>query len=97
VPVRHVDAYNTLERGMREALYVRGDAYEYDRLLEEQNKLLVFQPLISHSFTETTARFAFHVQMVADFMTVDEMGNKMLGELGLTRARVSHIPPSAET
>jgi len=85
VPVRHADAYNTLERGMQEALYVRGDPYEYERLLAEQNKLLVFQLLISHSITETTARFAFHVQMVVDFMTVDEMGNKMLDELGLTR------------
>jgi hypothetical protein len=25
------------------------------------------------------------VQMVVDFMTVDEMGNKMLDELGLSR------------
>lgn len=85
VPARHVDAYNTLERGIQEALYVRGDAYEYEQLLAEQNKLLVFQPLISHSITETTAHYAFHVQMVVDFMTVDDMGNKMLEELGLTR------------
>jgi hypothetical protein len=70
VPVRHVDAYNTLELGIQQALYVRGDPYEYERLLAEQNKLLVFQPLISHSVTETTAHFAFHEQMVVDFMTV---------------------------
>jgi hypothetical protein len=44
-----------------------------------------FPPIIPHSITETTAHFAFHVQMVVDFMTVDEMGNKMLDELGLTR------------
>lgn len=85
VPVRHVDAYNTLERDIQEALFVRGDGYEYDRLVAEQNKLLVFQPLIAHSITETTARFAFHVQMVVDFLTVDKMGNKMLDELALTR------------
>ncbi|UFW88957.1 hypothetical protein BjapCC829_10830 [Bradyrhizobium barranii] len=85
VPERHVEAYNSLERSIREALYVRGDPYEYERLLAEQNKLLVFHPLISHSVTETTARFAFHVQMVVDFLTVDEMGNKMLDELGLMR------------
>jgi len=85
VPVRHVDAYNTLERDIQEALYVRGDPDEYDRLLQEQNKLLVFQPLITHSITETTAHFAFHVQMVVDFMTIDEMGTKMLHELGLSK------------
>ncbi|WP_315792479.1 MULTISPECIES: hypothetical protein [unclassified Bradyrhizobium] len=85
VPTRHVDAYNTLERAIREALYVRGDANEYDRLLAEQNKLLVFNPLISHSLTETTAHYAFHVQMVVDFLTVYEIGGKMLDELGLAR------------
>jgi hypothetical protein len=84
VPTRHVNAYNALEQDIQEALYVRGDAYEYERLLAEQNKFVIFQPLISHSITETTAHFAFHVQMVVDFMTVDEMGNKMLDELGLT-------------
>jgi hypothetical protein len=86
VPVRHADAYSSLERSLQEALYVRGDADEYERLSAEQNKLLVFQSLISHSVTETTAHYAFHVQMVVDFMTVDEMGNRMLDELGLSRA-----------
>jgi hypothetical protein len=54
---------------------------EYFRLLEHQQKLLVFQPLITHSISETTAHFAFHAQMIADFLTVEELGEKMLIEL----------------
>jgi hypothetical protein len=33
------------------------------------------------SIKETTAHFAFHVQMLADFLTVEELGHKMLLEL----------------
>jgi len=71
---------------MTEALYVKNDGFEYERLSAEQEKLLVFQPLITHSVRETSAHFAFHVQMLADFLTVDEIGHKMLDELsGLSR------------
>ncbi len=53
----------------------------YENLAAQQNELLVFQPLITHSVTKTTAHFAFHVQMIADFLTVEEVGEKMLAEL----------------
>lgn len=81
VPTANVDAYNTLSQKMVEALYVRNDGFEYERLSAEQERLLVFQPLITHSVTETTAHFAFHVQMPTDFLTVEEIGYKMLHEL----------------
>jgi hypothetical protein len=44
-------------------------------------KLLVFRPLICHSFTEMPAPYAFHPQLIADFLTVEELGEKMLAEL----------------
>jgi hypothetical protein len=81
VPTKNVDAYNDFTRRMNEALYVRWDPSEYERLSAEQEKLLVFQPMITHSIRETTAHFPFHVQMIADFLTVEEMGQKMLNEL----------------
>jgi hypothetical protein len=81
VPTKNIDAYNDLSRRMTEALYVKNDGFEYERLSAEQEKLLVFHPLITHSVKETTAQFAFHVQMLADFHTVEEMGYKMLAEL----------------
>jgi hypothetical protein len=55
--------------------------YEYERLDTEQVKLFVFQPLICHSFNEMPAPMAFHPQLIADFLTVEELGLKMLAEL----------------
>ncbi|UWU80725.1 hypothetical protein N2603_20340 [Bradyrhizobium huanghuaihaiense] len=81
VPTKNVDDYNALSQQIVHALYVQNDGFEYERLSAEQEKLLVFQPLITHSVTETTAHFAFHVQMPTDFLTVEEMGYKMLDEL----------------
>jgi hypothetical protein len=81
VPTKNVDAYNELSQRIAEALYVKNDGFEYERLSAEQEKLLVFQPLITHSVKETTAHFAFHVQMLTDFLTVEELGYKMLDEL----------------
>jgi hypothetical protein len=81
VPTKNVDAYNDLESRIRDALHVRGDGFEYQRLSAEQSLLLVFQPVITHSIRETTAHFAFHAQMIADFATVEELGLKMLREI----------------
>jgi hypothetical protein len=58
VQPKNVDAYNDLSRRMTEALYMKNNGYEYERLSREQEKLLIFQPLITHSVTETTAHFA---------------------------------------
>jgi hypothetical protein len=81
VQPRNVDAYNDLSVRIREVLYVRPNPPEYDRLSAEQEGLLVFQPVITHSVRETTAYFPFHAQMIADFLTVEEFGYKMLEEL----------------
>jgi hypothetical protein len=77
---KDIGQYNELMDAINGALN-RLDPKEYERLSAEQSKLLVFQPLITHSVNETTAHFAFHVQMIADFLTVEELGRKMLLEL----------------
>lgn len=79
VPKRNVEAYNDLTRRMNDAL--RSNPLQYDGLAAEQEKLLLFQPMVTHSVTETTAHFPFHIQMLADFLTVEEFGHKMLAEL----------------
>jgi hypothetical protein len=53
---------------------------EYERLNAEQTKLFVFQPLMCHSFTEMPAPYALHPQLIADFLTVEALGEKMLAE-----------------
>jgi hypothetical protein len=64
------------------------NGYDYERLDAEQLKLFLFHPLICHSFAEMPAPFAFHPQLIADFLTVEELGLKMLAELKATR-----LPP----
>jgi hypothetical protein len=81
VSPKRVDEYNDLSRRMSDALYVRSDGFEYERLSAEQEKLLVFQPVITHSVSQTKAHYAFHAQMIADFLTVEELGYKLLAEL----------------
>lgn len=81
VPPRNLDAYNDLSGRIQEALYMKWAPPEYERLSAEQEKLLIFQPMMTHSVKETTAHFPFHVQMIADFLTVEEFGYKMLEEL----------------
>jgi len=80
---RDAEAYNDLMQRMNNALS-SFNGYEYERLSAEQSKLLVFQPLITHSVRETTAHFAFHAQLIADFLTIEELGQKMLMELKRT-------------
>jgi hypothetical protein len=81
VRLKDADTYNDLSRRMGEALYATGDTSEYERLDAELQKLLVFQPLIAHSIRETTGRPVFHVQMLTDFLTVEEVGYRILEDL----------------
>ena len=58
-----------------------GDSAEYDRLHTEQMALVAFQPVMQHSYFEETNSLAFHPQLIANFLTIDELGHKILEEL----------------
>jgi hypothetical protein len=79
---KDVDAYNDVTRRMSAALE-RFRPEEYNRLSAEQNKLLVFQPVIGHSLTEMEAPYWFHAQILVDFLTTEELGERMLAEMRL--------------
>ena len=53
----------------------------YEQLTVERNALTAFRPWMQHSFIEQAHPMVFHVQMLADFNTIDEMARKMLEEL----------------
>jgi hypothetical protein len=77
---KDVDAYNALEMRMNDAInHLQSD--EYERLLAEQTKLYVFQPVMCHSFDEASGIARFHGQILIDFLTVEEIALKMLDEL----------------
>jgi hypothetical protein len=75
---KDADAYNDLTMKMTSAQL---DPDEYERLSQEQNKLLVFQPLVAQSTLETKNPYFFHPQMLNDFVTVEALADKMLKEL----------------
>jgi hypothetical protein len=57
------------------------DADEYERIKAEQLGLVVFQPVIKHTLQDEKPPVVFHFQLLQDFGTVEEIGQKMLGEL----------------
>ena len=74
-------AYEEFERRKIQALYKREDPALYESISLKQSKLLVFKPIITHSLAEAQGWYPFHKQMVIDFLTIEEMADKMLEEL----------------
>jgi hypothetical protein len=83
--------YAELQRRIDEARAALNSA-EHDRLIEEQGRLYIFQPLMTHSFNEATGIIRFHQQILIDFLTVEELAYKMLDEL--KRCQASKRPPA---
>lgn len=80
VPNDKKAAYQELEDRITEALN-RRDLAEHERLSTEQKTLAAFYPYMTHSFEEAAEFVAFHPQLLADFNTIEELGQKMLEEL----------------
>lgn len=55
-----------------------GELKELCRFRMEQAGMRVFQPVMQHSFGERARSLVFHPQLLANFNTVDELGNAML-------------------
>lgn len=54
---------------------------EYDQLCAEQAKLEVFHPVMKHAFDDNKPPVLFPFRMVHDFLTVEEIAEKVLLEL----------------
>lgn len=80
VPEKQVDRYQELEAQITETRS-RGEIAECERLSAEQDALGEFVPWMTHSFEEHAPHVFFHAQLLADFDTVDQLGQKMLEEL----------------
>jgi hypothetical protein len=72
--------YQRLEGELSQAMG-RGDHETFDRLREEQKKLGLFRPWMTHSPTEGSPAAVFHYQLLQDYVTIDEFGRTMLEEL----------------
>jgi hypothetical protein len=60
--------------------------HDYERLDAEQEKLFIFRPVMCHSYSEMNAPYAFHPQLIVDFLTVEQLGERMLSELLLPQS-----------
>jgi hypothetical protein len=80
VDPKNADEYARLEKESWEALR-RRDIHTHERLQDAQRKLCFFRPWMTHSFSEESPKAIFHSQVVIDYLTIDEFGNKMLTEL----------------
>ena len=74
------EAYLALNYKKTEAME-RLNFAEYDRLFDEQTALGEFKPVMTHSFGEEAEVVPFHPQLLADFLTIEELGKKFLEEL----------------
>jgi hypothetical protein len=75
-----MDEYNKLEQASDEALQ-QADFEEYDRLQSKQKEFGLFRPWMTHSLHESAPAVIFHRQLLQDYLTIDECGQKMLEEL----------------
>lgn len=73
------------DEGAHEALEARkrdvSDIEEYDRLIAEQKKLERFHPVMQHALDDGKPPVPFHFRMVNDFRTVEEIAERVMGEL----------------
>jgi hypothetical protein len=82
VAERDVPRYNELEAALDQAILDR----DFDRskaLQAEKMTLVHFKPVMTHSFYEQAEVVWFHQQLLSDFKMIDEIGSKLLEELGL--------------
>lgn len=60
---------------------MRGELTEVEALKRERDCLTFFRPFIMHSVMRGPDPMAFHVQMLADFKTIEALSAMMLDEL----------------
>lgn len=72
--------YKQFEHEINQAA-THGNFEEADRLTAEQEKLVFFRPWMTQSSEGRTKAVPFHVQLLADFNTVEEIAQKLLEEL----------------
>lgn len=80
VPNGKEAVYQQLHTRITEALK-RSDSVEAERLSAEQAALVTFAPYMTHSIEEKAKVIKFHPQLLTDFLTIEELAQKMLREL----------------
>jgi hypothetical protein len=80
VPTSKETKYRELQDPIIEAERQK-DFVKVKELRDKQDALVTFKPIITHSFEERAVPIFFHPQLLANFLTIEELGEKMLEEL----------------
>lgn len=80
VSAENTDEYRRLEREMQEATRTP-DLGRHAELEREQNELMEFKAVMTHSFSEQSPIAFFHAQTLADAATLHEIAMGILAEL----------------
>jgi hypothetical protein len=75
-----IEELNRLDTEAHAAL-LRRDHVSYDRARGAQKRLGNFHPVTMHSFHEQSGHVYFHFQLLNDWLTIEELGLKLLEEL----------------
>lgn len=75
-----IEQYNKLEADSSEALHDR-NFDKYYELQSAQKALAIWRPWMTHSVVEKAPKVVFHVQLIQDYMAIEEFGRQMLREL----------------
>jgi hypothetical protein len=84
VDPKNASHFNELEAAITRAIVTR-DFDGADALRKERDSLKFFRPFIVHSWGRATP-MPFHMQMIADFATIEAVSLKVLGELPPSRS-----------
>jgi hypothetical protein len=60
---------------------LRGDREREGQLAREQRALCRFRPWMTHSYSEQSRPVVFHAQLISDFLTLEELAQRLLHEL----------------
>src|SRR4029434_5898527 len=74
------EKFRKLEIKKHEA-FQQYDVEKIEKLTAEQNKLGKFFPVMTHLFTADADQVIFHAQILADWITIVELAEKLLIEL----------------
>ncbi|RXR28462.1 hypothetical protein [Sphingobium fluviale] len=80
IPPEKIEEYQKLEHEAHVAL-MRYDFEGHTRLQRERDSLCSFRPWMQHSLNTDRPPIVFHAQVLADFATVELLGQRMLGAL----------------
>jgi hypothetical protein len=76
-----LDQYNQLSAEANAAA-AKGDADGFWKADKERDALGIFRPWMVSAVTDDKAPVVFHAQLIADYNTVHEIGERVLAELG---------------